>query len=482
MSEIPMLQGWYDQLAPGMQSIGAGIANLINPNYAAQQALKAEIAKNPETLQQLSDAEAMNPGSVSHIFGRQVNSIIGPASADAQNKIDLRDGRSLDSITASNTARDQGLSRAVTGVNKNEGIVQANNAELSNAGLAGKKKEALVAEQDADTKLGAKDLRTQTYLSNLQAEQKKNASDMQVLTNRIDNFGSLKGLNLSKLATKVARSGQLTPQEEQQIRSVQGDADTAKTFGALVEGMQRSDQLAQSWRIHQHTAAQDDKLMRRQAFSLAEKLNVPGHIDAVMAYLDKPESAERARLLAEGKLKPESKMDEGLLAVENAQRKVIATADTNLDLKQEAHDIQERTERSRVAAQVINTIDKIRKQKGRGEDDAETQAGVYSVNQNLATLTGGKIRYEYQPVNYGSDKEKFIMNVNGRDTNLTYDQVNEIMNGPSEMQVAQEKMKSDPLEQWRKASPADIQKKLSTMDPATRKKYSDKLTEAGIKH
>src|SRR4051812_48154470 len=113
--DIPMLQGWYDQLSPGVDKISGAIQSMINPNYQIQQKLKEHIAANPELLQKLSDQEALNPGSVTNVFGSQVKHILGRASSDAQNEKDLRDGRQLTDIQAAPDARSQGLGRNVTG-------------------------------------------------------------------------------------------------------------------------------------------------------------------------------------------------------------------------------------------------------------------------------------------------------------------------------------------------------------------------------
>jgi hypothetical protein len=467
MSDIPMLQGWYDQLAPGLQHIGEGLANLINPNRLAQQQLKAEIARNPETLQQLSDAEALNPGSVTRIFGGAASSILGAPSSKAQSEMDLRGGRSVTDLQNSGTARDQSLFRDVTGTNKNQAILQGNAATLSSAGLSGAVKNAALDEKEADVKLGSFDAKTKLYLSTIQRDQAKTDSDNQILANKIDNFKSLKGQNLSKLAQKAAR-GQLSPEESQQLLSVQSDETAAKTMDDLIRGYQHADQMSISWAAHKRSIAQDDKLLRRQAFTLARDLEVPGHIDAVMAYLDKPEAATLARDLADGKRKPSTKLEEGLLAVENANRKLISTADTNMELKERARDVQERTERSRVGAKVVSTIEKVRKMSGRSEGDEATQAAVAEINQDLALLTGGQVRYQFNVKNFAKDDDKFVANIGGKETPLSYDQVKGMMFGPSEMQKAreQQQQQTDPLAKWKALSPADREAKLKKLDPA----------------
>lgn len=70
-SSIPMLQGWWDQIQPGVNSVAGGIQDIINPNLKFQELLKQQIAQNPEIGQKLIDLEAQNPGSVAKIFGQQ---------------------------------------------------------------------------------------------------------------------------------------------------------------------------------------------------------------------------------------------------------------------------------------------------------------------------------------------------------------------------------------------------------------------------
>lgn len=402
MADIPMLQGWYDQLAPGLQNISEGIANLINPNRLAQQQLKAEIARNPETLQQLSDAEALNPGSVSRVFGNAATAILGAPSAATQNEMDLRGGASVADLQNSDSARKQLLLRGVTGANKNENIVQGNNATRSSAQLPGDIKEAQLKEKDTDVQLGNFDARTKLYLTNLRRDQTKADSEIQSLSNKIDNYPAIKGMNFSKLAAKAAR-GQLSPQEAQQVYALQSDDVAANTFKSLVDGYQHADDLSMRWAVHQQSKASENTLLRRQAFQLARDLEVPGDVDAVMAYLDKPEAAQLARDLADGKKKPQSQLEEGLMRVEQANRKLVAGMDTEKANKAAILDIRQRAERSQAAAHVVNSIDKINN-KLSGD---ERTAAVAQVNQDLATLTGGRIQYIYED-KFGWDNSEFV--------------------------------------------------------------------------
>jgi len=55
MPGIPMLQGWFDQLKPGLDNIVGTLPDLINPDKKIQDALQAELVRNPKLIEQISN-------------------------------------------------------------------------------------------------------------------------------------------------------------------------------------------------------------------------------------------------------------------------------------------------------------------------------------------------------------------------------------------------------------------------------------------
>ena len=77
-----MLQGNIPS-ADEMRSVGESIGGAINPNAKYLNALKLEVAKNPETRQQLVDMEAKNPGTLTKLFGSSAASLFGNGNVSA---------------------------------------------------------------------------------------------------------------------------------------------------------------------------------------------------------------------------------------------------------------------------------------------------------------------------------------------------------------------------------------------------------------
>lgn len=72
-----------------MNSLGESIGGIINPNAKYLNALKMEVAKNPEIRQQLIDMDAKNPGTIKRLYGNQADSLFGQGNVSAEGQQDI---------------------------------------------------------------------------------------------------------------------------------------------------------------------------------------------------------------------------------------------------------------------------------------------------------------------------------------------------------------------------------------------------------
>ena len=134
-----MLQGNIPS-ADEMRSVGESIGGAINPNAKYLNALKLEVAKNPETRQQLVDMEAKNPGTLTKLFGSSAASLFGNGnvSASAQqemfNTIHATDAPG----TLPNTMQGMSTAKTMTGSTPDQLSEQSSRAtiEKSKASIA----------------------------------------------------------------------------------------------------------------------------------------------------------------------------------------------------------------------------------------------------------------------------------------------------------------------------------------------------------
>lgn len=73
---IPYIPGWGDALREGLPQIAEATKRIINPNYDREQALVAEITKDPSLLPKLAEIETNSPGSLEKIYGKGVRKLM----------------------------------------------------------------------------------------------------------------------------------------------------------------------------------------------------------------------------------------------------------------------------------------------------------------------------------------------------------------------------------------------------------------------
>lgn len=67
MADIPMLQGWWDQIAPSFNNFSQKLPDIINPNRKYLQEIRQQLALNPELLRQYADMEQESPGTLERL-------------------------------------------------------------------------------------------------------------------------------------------------------------------------------------------------------------------------------------------------------------------------------------------------------------------------------------------------------------------------------------------------------------------------------
>lgn len=91
---IPMMPGWWDQIAPSVQSLGQTVLRATNPHFDNQVAALEFMRQNPANQQAMIDAAATNPQMIQQMLGqRMFQDIIGRGSPSfaAQTEIASRE-------------------------------------------------------------------------------------------------------------------------------------------------------------------------------------------------------------------------------------------------------------------------------------------------------------------------------------------------------------------------------------------------------
>lgn len=183
MPGLPMLQGWWDQIAQPVQQLGQTIPKLINPDIDIQNAFKQFIAANPDKATGYADLAAQNPELFKSLkLGKMGDQVAkGPTSTKLQ-----KDNMLRDTLKNNPKAGAQMLSRE-------QGILTEEENEAQQLDLANKK-----LSQDM-TNLQLKIANTK-----IKDDEKEKLS-----TDTVNNFLKALPTNLPKNLYALSKSGQM---------------------------------------------------------------------------------------------------------------------------------------------------------------------------------------------------------------------------------------------------------------------------------
>lgn len=102
MQYIP---GPAETLAPALQVFMEGLNHAIDPNYKLREAVKANMAMNPELLQNLANAEAKSPGTLAALGLGKIGETVAQTPADVKTQDEITNRQSiLDNAQANRTS------------------------------------------------------------------------------------------------------------------------------------------------------------------------------------------------------------------------------------------------------------------------------------------------------------------------------------------------------------------------------------------
>lgn len=451
MAEIPMLKGWADEIGPGLKSLGDSLVHVINPNFAVQQELKQRIAADPTLLQKLIDQETLNPGSVSKVFGSQVNKILGgDSSFGAKTEGYLRTAANSGQTTEQ-TVNDKSLvgnaaTREATGSNQAAYKTSESNAKIVGAAASIADKKAELEGKQIDEELPLVKAKAALDLKELGVKSKEADVRIGTAARILDARTKTKSINASKLASKIGLGEALTA-EEQGAAQVMQDTDPT-TFKQLIDGVQDAARLRKESEWHKAGEKANDRQLRQQAFTLSRELGIPGNINAIMAYISDPDAAQRAKDVSEKKYKPQTEMDRQLGEIEDELAK-------KNEAKVSVHKIK-------MVMAINQAVDKVSK-----ENDPDKRAGYQAeINQALESLaveTGTEpLSFQYNNKSMARDSWGFYKHEGDKIVKINDEDLTKIIFAPQN-DSSTNTSHDDPVAAWRSLSPEEREKALKQM-------------------
>lgn len=470
---VQRLSGWADEIMPGLEQLGAGVKHLINPNYDIQQELKKRLAADPDLYQKIVDNENLNPGSTEKMFGSQANALLGSgrqSSSKSTVEKSTRDayasGRTTKDLVEDKTALGNATTRDVTGRDQAGYRTAEAGATVAEAG-------AKVAPVEADYKI--EELEKNFPLIGVKAKAdkagyenkiKQAEVDSKTIGQTLDAFPQLKGIKSNNLAKKFVNDPtSMTPQEQAQAQMLQTNEATKTLWGQQVQNLEHIRQINAEAEWHNSVKNQENKQIRAQAFSIAKDLNMPGNINAIMAYMTDPMAAQKAEAMASGKIKPESMMDNDLVEV--------------------ARGIQQKQELkfAVVKTHAFTQIQAAEKQMGKANpnDRPALEAQINEALQVINSANGSNITYKYVD-KFGPDEHGFYsIGPDGKEKKLNDEEFSKITFDKS---MASKKSTGDPeLDKWANLDASTRSAKLEEVrkkDPQGYVTLKAALSKAGI--
>lgn len=450
MAEIPMLKGWADEIGPGLKSLGDSLVHVVNPNFAVQQELKQRIAADPTLLQKLIDQETLNPGSVSKVFGSQVNKILGgDSSFGAKTEGYLRtaanSGQSTEQTVNDKSLVGNAATREATGSNQAAYKTSESNAKIVGAAASVADKKAQLEGAQIDEELPNVKAKAAIDMKELRAKSAEADVKIGTAARILDARTKTKSINASKLAEKIGL-GQALTAEEQGAATVMQDTDPT-TFKQLIDGVQDAARLRKESEWHKAGEKANDRQLRQQAFTLSRELGIPGNINAIMAYISDPDAAQRAKEVSEKKYKPQTEMDRQLGEIEDelakkneskvSMHKIKMVMSINTALK----DIKAATPEERVAK--------------------ENQ--INQALESLAVETGTEpISFRYEDRKHARDEYGFYKQEGDKIVKIKDEDISHIVFAPQNDSPTNTSH-DDPVAAWRSLSPEEREKALKQM-------------------
>ena len=104
---IPRLNGWWDEIAPGVNTLAQALPNIINPNADYQRKVRDLIAQNPDLIYQYAQMERDNPGTLEAMKLGQLAKIVKTLPENSKNMGERQARQFLTEIDSDPVAREE---------------------------------------------------------------------------------------------------------------------------------------------------------------------------------------------------------------------------------------------------------------------------------------------------------------------------------------------------------------------------------------